>query len=243
MNKIIIAIVFFFVSLFFYSKFGPNLPISILTQQKGEPLVVSEQGKASGAPDMALISAGVEDNGTNLTAVENSVNSKSKNLADALKKLGVKSEDIQTSDYNVYPNYDYSVTPNKITSYRVSTSYQIKIRDLSKINDVVGALTPAGANQVGGITFTFSDETKAKLMDIARKQAVDLARQKAQSLANSAGITLGKIINITETNENNIIPQPLYAGGGTSDKAVALPNIQTGTSEVTTTVTISWEIR
>ena len=90
MKKILAAITFFFICLFIYSKFGPTLPISVLTQQKGEPLVVSEQGKASGAPDIALISAGVDDNGTNLTTVENSVNSKSKNLADALKKLGVK---------------------------------------------------------------------------------------------------------------------------------------------------------
>ncbi len=242
MNKGIVAVVLFFIGLFIYGKFGPSLPISILTQQKGEPLVVSEQGKASGPPDMALVSAGVEENGTNLATVQNLVNSKAKTLADIVKKLGVKSEDIQTVDYNVYPNYDYNVTPNKISGYRVATTYQIKIRDLNKVNDIVGSLTSAGANQIGGITFTFSDETKAKLMDVARKQAVDLARQKAQSLANSAGITLGKIINISETNGNNINPQPLYAGGGISEKAVA-PDIQIGSSELTTIVTISWEIR
>ncbi|MGD0523301.1 MAG: SIMPL domain-containing protein [Candidatus Microgenomates bacterium] len=243
MNKAIPAIAFFFVALFIYSKFGPNLPISLLTQQKGEPLVVSEQGKASGAPDMATISAGIEDNGASLTMVENSVNLKAKTLAEAVKKMGVNSEDIQTSDYNVYPNYDYNITPNKITGYRVSTTYQIKIRDLSKINDIVGALAPAGANQVGDITFTFGDATQAKLMDQARKEAVDKAKQKAESLAKAAGITLGKIINISESNENNVIPQPLYATGSVSDKTITPPTIQTGTSEVATTVTISWEIR
>jgi hypothetical protein len=241
--KIAAVIIIFFVTLFIYSKFGPSLPISLLTQQKGEPLVVSEQGKASGAPDMAIISAGIEDNGESLSTVENSVNTKSKTLADAVKKLGVKSEDIQTSSYNVSPNYDYTTTPNKITGYLVSTSYQIKVRDLTKVNDIVAALTPAGANQVGGISFTFSDETQAKLTDQARKQAVDKAKQKAESLAKATGITLGNIINISEDNNNQIVPQPMMAvGGGTAEKSVA-PDIQTGSSDITTTVTISWEIR
>lgn len=243
MKKVVVAIVLFFISLFIYSKFGPSLPLSLLTQQKGEPLVVSEQGKASGAPDIAIISAGIEDNGANLSTVENSVNTKSKTLSDAVKKLGVKDTDIQTSSYNVYPNYDYTTTPNKITGYRVSTSYQIKVRDLTKVNDIVAALTPAGANQVGGISFTFSDETQAKLTDQARKQAVDKAREKAESLAKAAGISLGKIINISENNDNRVVPQPMMAlGGGTVEKSVA-PDIQTGSSDITTTVTISWEIR
>jgi len=243
MNKIIIAIAFFFVCLFTYSKFGPNLPISIITQQKGEPFVVTETGKASGAPDMAIISVGIEDNGPDLATVENSVNTKAKTLADTVKRLGVKNEDIQTSSYNVYPNYDYTITPNKITGYRVSTSYQINIRDLTKVNDIVGSLTSAGANQVGGITFSFSDTTKAKLLDQARKQAVDMAKQKAESLAKAAGISLGKIINIAENNENTITPQPLYATSLGAGQKVAAPDIQTGSNDIITTVTISWEIR
>jgi uncharacterized protein YggE len=239
-------IAFFFVALFIFSKFGPNIPVSLLTQQKGEPLVVTEEGKETVVPDIALVSFGIEGNGASLKEVQNSVDSKSKDLVAALKKLGVEEKDIKTSSYNVYPNYDYQVTPNRITGYRISINYQVKVRNLDKINDIVVAATSSGANQVGSIYFDLSDEAKNKALETARLDAVTKAKAKAQGLAKAAGITLGKIINISENEGNSITPVPMYSlkdasGGGTTP--IQRPDIQPGTTEVIVDITISWEIR
>jgi hypothetical protein len=228
--KPLLIIIFFFIALFLFSKFGPNIPFSLLTQQKGEPLVVTEEGKATVVPDLALVSFGIEDNGTSLKDVQSSVDQKSKDLVSALKKQGVDEKDIKTISYNVYPNYDYQASPNRIIGYRVSINYQVKIQNLEKINDIVVAATGAGANQVGSISFDLKDETKAKALEEARQEAVTKAKAKAQGLARVAGITLGKIINIAENEGNAISPVPR-------------PDIQAGTTEVTLSITISWEIR
>lgn len=243
--KPIAIIAFFFIALFLYGKFGPNFPISVLTQQKGEPLMVTEEGKATVVPDMALVSFGIEGTGASLKEVQNSVDTKSKTLVAELKKQGVEEKDIRTISYNVYPEYNYQATPNRIVGYRVSINYQIKIQDIEKINDVVVAGTSAGANQVGSISFDLKDETKAKALEEAREEAVTKAKAKAQGLAKVAGITLGKIINIAESEGNSISPVPMYAlkeAGGGAD-SVQRPDIQAGETEVALSITISWEIR
>ena len=83
------SIIIFFVLLFVYSKFGPSLPISVLTQTKGEPMMVSEIGKVTVVPDIAKVTVGIEAQGQILKRVQDEANTKSKNLTDALKKLGI----------------------------------------------------------------------------------------------------------------------------------------------------------
>ena len=101
------SIIIFFVLLFIYSKFGPSFPISVLTQTKGEPMMVSDTGKVTVVPDIAKVTVGIEKQGQTLKQVQSEVNTTSKKLTDSLKKLGVKDNDIKTTNYSVNPEYDY----------------------------------------------------------------------------------------------------------------------------------------
>ena len=235
----------FFVLLFIYSTLGPRLPISIITQQKGEPLIVSEEGKATAIPDIAKASLGIEENGTNLKSVQDNVNKKSKNLVSELKRLGIEEKDIKTTSYNVYPEYNYESQPPKITGYRVSTNYEVTINNFDKVNEVVIKATEVGANIVGNISFDLKDETKQKALDEAREIAIEKAKNKAKSLAKIANISLGKIINISES-QDNLIPRPMYtksAAGSGLDQAISQPEITPGETEIIVNISISWEIK
>lgn len=239
------SIIVFFILLFVYSKFGPSLPISVLTQTKGEPMIVTETGKVTVVPDVAKIVVGIEGQGQTLKSVQDDVNKKSKSLTDSLKKLGINEKDIKTTSYNVNPEYDYATTPYKINGYRVSTNYEIKITDFEKVNDVITLSTQSGANVIGNITFEVNDKTKEESTQKARDEAVKLAKTKAEGLAKAAGITLGKIINVTES-QGVDFPRPMMAldksvgmGGGTPETA----NITPGETEISITVSLSYEIR
>ena len=188
---------------------------------------------------------GIEDSGTNLKTVQDSVDKKSQDLTNQLKKLGIDSQDIKTISYSVYPQYDYTNPNQKITGYQVSTSYEVTIRDFTKINDILGSATSFGANTVGGVNFDLSDDLKNQKMEEARVQAVTDAKTKAEGLAKAAGISLGKIINVSESTPSNIQPLmlPVTAGGGTSDKTVTPPSVQPGTTELDVTISLSYEVR
>ncbi len=240
------VIFFFFILLFVYSKFGPSVPFSVLSQEKGEPLVVSGTGKVTVAPDVAKVSVGIDQNGSSLKTVQDSVNSKSKALVNTLKDLGVDEEDIKTTSYNVSPQYDYSSPTQRITGYSVSTTYQVTIKDFDSVNNVVVAATSAGANLVGGITFEVNDVTKKEKLQEAREIAVKEAKEKAESLAKASGVTLGKVINVSENESfpgiREFAAMPIQLDSAAS-KEITPAEIQPGEKELTVNINLSFEVR
>lgn len=243
--KGLVKVFLFFVLLFLYSKFGPSLPISVLTQTKGEPMMVSDTGKVTVVPDIAKVTVGIEAQGQILKRVQDEVNTKSKALIDALKKLGIDDKDIKTTNYNVYPEYSYDSTLYKINGYRVSTNYEVKITDFEIVNDVLVAATSTGANVVGNISFEVNEKTKSELTQKAREEAVKLAKNKADGLAKASGITLGKIINVTESTGYDY-PRPIAYGKEIALDSINSPttaNVTPGETEISVTVSLSYEIR
>lgn len=238
------SIIIFFVLLFVYSKWGPSLPISVLTQTKGEPMMVSETGKVTVVPDIAMVNFGIEAQGQILKRVQDDVNAKSKRLTDSLKKLGIDEKDIKTSNYNVSPEYDYSGSPYRINGYRVSTSYEVKITDFEKVNDALTIATESGANVIGNISFEVNEKTKSDLTQKAREEAVNLAKNKAEGLAKAAGISLGRIINVSESFGYDY-PRPIaytkeMSAGGADLQTIA--NVTPGETEISVTVTLSYSL-
>jgi uncharacterized protein YggE len=238
-------IVIFFILLFAFAKWGPPINFSTTTQTKGDPFVVQGTGKSFVAPDIAKIDLGIQETGSDLKTVQDSVNKKSQSLVSQTEKLGIAASDIQTISYDVYPQYDYTAVVQTITGYRVSTSYEVTIRDFTKINELLASATSYGANTVGSVNFDLSDDLKNQKLDEARVQAVNEAKTKAEGLAKAAGITLGKIINVSEETPSNIQPLALpMAGGGTvNEKSVTPPSVQSGTTELDVTVSLSYEVR
>lgn len=238
------SIIIFFVLLFAFAKWGPPINFSSITQTKGEPFVVTGEGKVSVTPDIAKVTLGIQEEGQVLKQVQDSMNKKSKTLVDAIEKLGIAERDIKTTSYSVYPQYDYTAPTQRITGYQASTSYEVTIRDFDKVNQVLVEATNAGANTTGGIGFEVNDETRAKKLQEAREEAVAKAKEKAEGLAKAAGISLGKIINIAESLGGNEI-RPMYAatkdlaGGGAPTPA----DIEPGETEITVTISLSYEVR
>lgn len=234
-----------FILLFVFAKWGPAINFATTSQMKGEPFSVSGEGKVFVTPDIAKISLGIEVNGASLKTVQSNVNAKAKALTDSLKKLGIAEADIKTTSYSVYPEYDYTNSVGRIIGFRVSTSYEVTIRDFDKVNDAITTSTTSGANIVGGVSFELNDKTEKEKLQEARKLAVKDAKDKASGLAGAAGITLGRITNVSE---NQGSPTRLmYAdkavglGGGSPEPAT--PNIEPGQTEINITVTLSYEVR
>ena len=245
--KRVLPIVSFFILLFIFAKWGPAINFNTTSQTKGDPFVVTGEGKVFVTPDIAKITVGIQENGSSLKSVQDDVNKKSKALTDAIEKLGVDKKDVKTTSYNVYPQYDYlTSTTNRITGYQVSTNYEITVRDFEKVNDILVAATAAGANTIGNVSFDINEETKKAKLQEARELAVSEAKAKAEGLSKAAGITLGKVINVSE-NQTTPEIRPLYAPQATdttSLKAEApTANVTPGETEISVTVSLAYEVR
>lgn len=203
--------------------------------QAAEKLVtVTGEATVAVAPDTAMIRLGVgtqektareasEANARQMTAV----------LA-AIKDTGVADRDIQTSRLSLQPQYD----PNKsgtarLTGFQASNQVTVRIRDIDKLPTVLDRAITAGANEMSGIEFVVSEQSK--LLDQARDDAIADARRKAELYAKAAGAKLGRVVSITEEGSAPP-PRPIQAL-----RAGAVP-IAPGEQTLRAIVTVSYEL-
>ncbi|WP_438009618.1 SIMPL domain-containing protein [Sorangium sp. So ce321] len=104
--------------------------------------------------------------------------------------------------------------------YRVSNTVTAVIRNLDQVGPVLDAVAAAGANNVWGVSFDVdkTDPLEAQ----AREKAIADARARAEALARLQGVSLGRVVAISEVVEQGHIYAPraslqsaAYGGGGT----------------------------
>ncbi len=205
----------------------PSLAIEKLVTVTGEATIAI-------APDAAMIRIGVSSQ--DKTAREASVANAKQMTAvlAAIKSNNIADRDIQTSRLSLQPQYD----PNKsgtarLTGFQATNQVTVKIRDVGNLAAVLDNAISAGANEMSGIEFIVSDQSK--LLDRARDDAIADAHRKAELYAKAAGARLGHVVAISE--EGSAAPphpmQTLRAG--------AVP-ISPGEQTLRAAVTVSYEL-
>ena len=161
---------------------------------------------------------------------------------DDLKKMGIEEKDLQ-SNYTIYPEYDYSQKSGSVLKgYRVTSQLTIKIRDLSKISDVLNLAGKYNANQVSGLSFTIDDTENLK--SEARQKALLDAKRKALVLASQLGIRLGEVISYNDY-DSPISPVYSYAKGygmGGAAMDVGPAEVSGGSQDINVNVSVTFKI-
>jgi len=206
---------------------------------------VSGTGEIWAKPDLALIDFSVV--GEKKTVIEAMAeNTKKMNsVIEAIKSQGVEEKDLKTTNFSISPRYEwyekseiYPAGKRVLVGYEVNQTLQVKIRDLTKIGNIIQVATKAGANQVGDLQFTIDKQDELKSQ--ARKEAIEKAKVMAKEIAGQLGVKLVKITNFSE-NATAPIPYPYFMeramGGGAET-----PQIQTGENKIEVQVSITYEI-
>lgn len=162
-----------------------------LSARAADKLVtVSGEATVSVAPDMAVIRIGVTSGAkTARDASEANAKQMTAVLA-AIKDAGIADRDVQTSRLSLQPQYD----PNKsgtahLLGFQVTNQLTVKMRDIDKLPAILDRAIAAGANEMSGIEFVVSEQSK--LLDQARNEAIADARRKAGLYAAAAGVKVG----------------------------------------------------
>lgn len=198
---------------------------------------VTGQGRVYGTPDTLTLNLGVSVLRETVNAATDEAAAKAQAIIAALRAKGVAEVDIQTANYSIYPEYDYSGDTQRLIGYRVSNNLTVKIRDLAKAGEIIDAATAAGGNDVVVQNLAFSIEDNSALLEMARTAAWNDAEAKAEQLARLAGVTLQSAVSITETINYNT-PPVFYEEAAGADRA-ATP-IAAGQQEVTVVVQVTF---
>lgn len=239
-RNISLAILLFFICLFVYTKLAGPIPFTVnsITTSKSSLFMVSGTGKASAVPDTAMASFGVTKTAPTVETAQSQVNEIANKITSELKALGIAEKDIQTTNYNVNPNYEYTNGRQITNGYVVSENIEVKIKPVERANKAIDIATAAGANQVGGITFVLNEDEKEKLQKQATEEAIKKAKAQAQMLADAAGIRLGKIADI-QTGQSEPVMMNKYAMDTASGVGGALPPTQLNPGENTVTISVT----
>lgn len=222
---------------------GEGTPVSAAVGDGSTPsgINVTGQGKVTGRPDVLKVTLGVSVLRPTVDQATGDAAALATAVIDALKAGGVAEDDIQTANYSISPEYDWSGETQRLLGYRVNNEVRVKIRDLNTAGAIIDAATAAGgdATVVNGLSFDIEDN--AELLQLARTAAWNDAEGKAGQLAQLAGVGLGAAISITET--INYDTPPIYyerdmAAAGDS----AVTPIESGTQEVTVVVQVTFAI-
>ena len=229
-----------------YHYIGTGTPAS-------NTISVSGEGEVFAVPDTAIFTFTVQEIAKDVTSAQDAASKKSNDAIAYLKQQGIDEKDIQTTDYNVYPQYEYSQGvcasgycpggKQTLTGYQVSQTVTVKVRDTKKAGTLLSGIGARGISQVSGLSFTVADQ---KLLESqARAKAIKDARAKADVLARDLGVTIVRVVGFNEGGGGypGPIAYGMTMGADASRKEAAPPEIPTGQNKITSNVSITYEIR
>lgn len=209
----------------------------------GTILDVSATGKTTRVPDIATIRAGVvTQSATAADALSDNAQRMARVLA-ALKSAGVQPRDVETSNVSLQPQYRYEQNqPPVITGYQASNTVSVRFRDIAKSGSILDALVKQGANQIDGPTLSIDQPDAA--LDEARIDAMKKARARADLYAKAAGLSVARILTISEGGEmSGPRPPVMYARMAAAAAPMADTAVMAGETDVTATVTVRFLLK
>lgn len=209
------------------------------TSAKSGSLTVDGTGSVKGKPDTITLSMGVDVDGGTVSAALSRSNDRANALLTLLKNAGVKEDDIATSNFSIWPNYDKEGT--RVTGYHVSNMVTATLRDLAKAGETIDAAARAVGDEIrmSGVSFGIADDTG--MVEQARQDAVKNARSKADQLAKGAGLKVLRVKTITETSAPETYPVAYSEKRAANDAQSSVP-LSAGTQSREVTVRVVYEI-
>ena len=201
-------------------------------------VTASGAGTTQAVPDTAEMSFGVTTTSPNAKSALDEASKGAEQIASAVKKQGIAAEDIQTQDVSVYPQTVDQNGKQVITGYQASLSVQVKVRDISKLGEVISAANAAGANDISGPTFTVADPAPARAKAIDK--AVADARKSAEAMAKAAGKSVGAVLSMSSSDAGAV--PGMYSTSDAAGAAKSVP-IQPGQLDITANVVVVFELK
>lgn len=214
------------------------------SEQQIYTITISGEGKVTAIPDIAQISLGIQTEKWKVVDAQKENTEKMNGIIKELKGMDIDAEDIKTTNYSIYPRYDWNEGIQILRGYQVTQDVMVKVRDLEKVGDILDAAASAGANQIGGLNFTIDEPED--LRQQAREKALVNAKEKADALAKVAGAKLGKLVSFNESSNGYAVPY--YADYAMEAKTMGIgggggmPEVEPGSQEIIINVTVTYEV-
>ncbi len=199
-------------------------------------------------PDTAIIRFYVENSGVNLSDIKEK-NDKIVNQAiNAIKAKLSNDESVKTVAFSVNNIYSYKDRVRIFQKYEVKNGFEVKLKDLTKISEIVNIAMDNGVKNVGQLTFSLSDSEKECNMVLV--DTIKIAKNRANTLAESLGVQLGRVKSVNpycSVTSNNPSPR-FYTNSFTAKSSDAsegsvIDSIKPGTLNIRSSVNMTYYLK
>jgi uncharacterized protein len=186
-KSIIGIVVFIFIS---------NLILAQVTETNKNQITVLGSIELKEIADEASLYFTVKGVGNNLRSAVEEAERKTKIIADKLMLLGIKKNNISTSDFLSGENNEDKAFLSSSRDFKATIVTLIKTDSLNLLQPLLFTISESEVENISNITFSYKDEVKLKRR--ARIEAGLKAKEKAEDITKALGAKLGKVLLIEE---------------------------------------------
>jgi uncharacterized protein YggE len=209
---------------------SPELPVVVAT---GEAVVKR-------APDRAFVSIAAESRARTSRDAQRLTAEAMTSVLAKLKSAGLPGDAIQTTGYDIQPEFDYANGKQTVRGYVARNSIEVRVDELPKLGDILDIAVGAGATSVAGVRFDLKDRTGAEREALQR--AVEDARARASAAAAGAGLKVDRVVKIEEQRAS-VMPPPRPMVAMRAEAQGPTTPVVAGELEIRATVTLTAAIR
>lgn len=208
-----------------------------ITKPEQKLVTVQGEGVINVAPNIVFVTLGVDTTNKKVLPAQTENKEKMKAIMDELKRLGVAEKNIQTQEYNIFPEYNWEKERRTLIGYRVINRVRVKITKIDDTGRILDAVTAKGANTIDSIRFAVSDDNKA--YQEALRIALKNAEEKAKAMVEQFGYTKVTPVTIIEGSQASIVRD--FAQRMAATEAANVTPVSTGEMEIRAQVNVSFE--
>jgi uncharacterized protein len=222
-------------SMYYYQPFVRNsVQTGSHSRSNRNILRVSGEGKLAVQPDQANIKLGVLTEDKELLKAQEQNAAAISSVKKALNAIGITDQQIKTSDFTIFPQYDFVDGKQIFRGYRVEHILGITVDEIENTGLVVDTAVNNGANTIRGIHF--EAENQSELYRQALSLAVMDAYKKAETIASALRVQL--ISTPLSVAEGTLgMEQPVSFQSSTFVKSAVSTPIQPGTIDIESQIT------
>jgi uncharacterized protein YggE len=209
-----------------------------------EPVVVTTgEGVVQRAPDRAWVTIAAESRARTPQEAQRANAEAMSTVTDRLKGAGITADAIQTTMFDLQPEFDYANGKQTLRDYVARNQIQVKVDALPKLGEIIASAVTSGATNVSGVRFDLKDRDAAERE--ALKLAVADARARADAAATGANMRVERVTRIEEQREfSPPPPRPMMAmRAGMAEQVQATVPIEAGQMEIRVRVSMTAAIK
>jgi uncharacterized protein YggE len=221
---------------------GAAAPASAQPAPELPAIVTTGQSEVKMAPDRAWVEITADSRARDPKEAQRQNVAAMESVMAQLKGMNLGKDAIRTLVYEVHPEFDYTNGKQVLRGYVARNSIEVRVDDVSRVGDVLGAAVNSAATSVGGLRFGLKDRDAAERE--ALRLAVADARARAEAAASGAGVQIARIQKIEEQRIGAPEPpRPMMRMAANEAAAAAGPPITPGTIEIRAMVTLTASIK